>query len=183
MTMAGVTSIGKADGEGVVSLGTQAWNIADGFTKIKILRLLIEIDLYETLAMYGKRDMEEQIDYSLIPQRRYEAIDRVVFILRQLIGNCMFSIEHGSDEKVVNGLLVRVQNVENVLDGCADWSRNDVTKEDLLVINEQHFRKCLNILRSIKDELNFPLNRASLIFKQSDEMDLDKIMQDIVEGG
>lgn len=178
-----VTSIGNASGENVVSLGTQAWNIADGFTKIKILRLLIEIDLHETIAMFGKKDMEEQTENSQIPYRRVEAFERMLFSLRQLIGNCAFSIEKGADEKTIAGLNERIDQVETVADGIASQFVNDVTKEDDLRINEDHFRKCFNILRSIKDELNFPINRAGLIFRQSDEMDLDKIMNDIVEGG
>lgn len=177
------TSIGKADGEGVVSLGTQAWNIADGFTKIKILRLLIEIDLHETIAMFGRKDMEEQIDPSTIPERRAEAFERLIFSMKQLIGNCRFSIEKGEDEKLVGSLLDRIKAVEEVADGVADFYVNDVTKEEEIKINESHFKVCFNILRNIKDELNFPINRAGLIFRQSDEMDLDKIMRDLEEGG
>jgi len=178
-----VTSIGNASGEQVVSLGTQAWNIADGFTKIKILRLLIELDLHETIAMFGKKDMEEQIDNSYIPYRRVEAFERMIFALKQLIGNCRFSIEKGADEKTIAGMIERIDQVEAVSDGVASQFINDITKEDDLRINEDHFKRCFNILRSIKDELNFPINRAGLIFRQSDEMDLDKIMNDIIEGG
>lgn len=173
------TSIGKADGEGVVSLGSQAWNIADGFTKIKILRLLIDIDLNETIAMFGKKDMEEQIPDSEIPYRRYEALQRVLFEIRQLIGNCNFAINKGFDEKIFESYLKRVDNVEKVIDGIGDFLTNDVTKETELRINETHFRKCFDILRGIKDELNYPVNRAGLIFKASDTMDLDEIMREI----
>ena len=59
---------------------------------------------------------------------------------------------------------------------------NDVTKETELRINEDHFIKCFDILRAIKDELNFPINRAGLIFKASDTMDIDEIMKSIEEG-
>lgn len=177
------TSIGNATGEGVISLGTQVWNIADGFTKIKILRLLIEMDLHETIAMFGKKDMEDQIPDEEIPYRRVEAFERMIFTLNQLIGNCRFSIERGADEKTISGMFERIDQVERVADGIASHCINDVTKEDNLKINDKHFRICFDILRSIKDELNFPINRAGLIFRQSDEMDLDKIMNDIVEGG
>jgi len=181
--MSGVTSIGNASGESVVSLGTQAWNIADGFTKIKILRLLIQIDIDETIAMFGKKDMEEQVPREDIPYRRVEGFERMLFNMRQLIGNCRFSIEKGSDEEAVEGMMERIDSVETVADGIATELVNDVTKENELRINEDHFRKCFNILRNIKDALNFPINRAGLIFRQSDEMDLDKMMNDIAMGG
>ena len=177
------TSIGKSDGEGVLSLGTQAWNIADGYTKIKILRLLIQIDVDEEIAMFGRKDDGEDIPREMINQRRVESFEKMIFHLRQLIGNCRFSIEKGEDEKIVQGFSERLNNVEEVANGISDWKVNDVTKEDTLIINYVHFRKCFDILRSIKDELNFPINRAGLIFRQSDEIDLDKIMQDIEQGG
>jgi hypothetical protein len=179
----GVTSIGQAGGEGVVSLGTQAWNIADGYTKIKILRLLIQLDVDEEIAMFGRKDDGDIIPPDMVNQRRVESFEKMIFHLRQLIGNCRFSIEKGNDEVIVAGFIERLENVENVANGIADWKINDVTKENTLDINDEHFRKCFDVMRSIKDELNFPVNRAGLIFRQSDEMDLDKIMNDIIQGG
>lgn len=174
----------NAGGDGVISLGSQAWNIADGFTKIKILRLLIQLDIDEEIAMFGKNNDNEIIPYEQLPQRRVEAFDKMTFHLKQLIGNCRFALEKGSiDEEIVTLMLKRIDVVESYSNGLADWMTNDVTKENVLVINEIHFKKCFDVLRSIKDELNFPINRAGLIFKQSDEIDLDKIMKDIVEGG
>jgi len=181
--MAGTTYIGKASGEGIVSLGTEAWNIADGFTKIKILRLLIQLDIDEEVAMFGRKDEMDIVDPSIIPYRRIEGFQKMIFHLNQLIGNCRFSIEKGEDEKLVAGLRERVKNVEDVSEQVGKFTYNDITKEETVTINEDHFKTCFDILRNIKDELNFPINRAGLIFRQSEEMDLDKIMQDIEQGG
>ena len=177
-------SSNKQAGEGVVSLGTEAWNIADGFTKIKILRLLIQLDLHETIAKFGYNEQEEgqSIYQESIPQKRKEALERMLFTLRQLIGNCRFSIDEKRDKELINTFLKRLENVEDVIDGITTEFFNDVTHETLLVINEKHFNGCFEILRNIKDELNFPLNRANLIFKQSEELDLDRLMSDIIEG-
>lgn len=166
-----------------MSLGTQAWNIADGFTKIKILRLLIQLDLDEETAMFGRKDDTEMVDPYNFPQKRVEGFNKMLFHLDQLIGNCRFSIEKGDDEKTISGMIARIRNVEDVSDGIATITRNDVTKEEEIMINELHFKTCFDILRNVKDELNFPINRAGLIFRQSDEMDLDKIMNEIIEGG
>ena len=89
-------SIGKADGSKVVSQESEMWNIADGYTKIKILRLLIELDIHETIALFGRKDMEEFVPEESIPHKRVEAIHRMMFCLRQLIGNCKFSIDKTS---------------------------------------------------------------------------------------
>jgi hypothetical protein len=175
---------GVTNGSDVISLGMETWNIADGFTKFKILRLLMELDYDEEIAMFGKRDdLQMQISPEMIPQNRVEAFEKMIFHLRQLIGNCRFSIEKGFDEKLINNFLDRLDIVENYSDGIAEYKKNYVTKEESIVINEEHFRKSFTILRDIKMELNFPINRAGLIFRQSEEMDLDKIMNDIIEGG
>ena len=171
-----------ASGEGVISLGSQAWNIADGFTKIKILRLLIQIDLDEEIAMFGRKDENDYIPREDIPYRRVEYFDKLIFHLKQLIGNCYFAIEKGGDEAVITHLLERIQNVEEVRDGIATEKYNAVTKEINLNINEKHFKKCFDILRKIKDELNFPINRGGLIFRKGETLDLDEIMRSIEQG-
>ena len=170
-------------GEDAVGLGTQAWNIADGFTKIKILRLIIQLDIDEEIAKFGRKDDLEKVDFQEIPYRRVEAFERFIFHLRQLIGNCKFAIEKGLDEKIIDQIENRIDQVDAVGDGIASQFFNDVTKENSLVINEDHFKKCFKILQNVKDELNFPVNRAGLIFRQGETLDLDQIMRNIEEGG
>lgn len=180
--MAGVTSFGKADGENVIGLGTQAWNIADGYTKIKILRLLIQLDIDEEIAKFGKKEDQDFVPYDVIADKRVESFEKFIFHLKQLIGNCHFSIEKGYDEKLIASFIERINNVEKVQDGIATRHFNDVSKEEILSINDEHFNRCFSILQSIKDELNFPINRAGLIFRQGDELNLDEIMKSIEQG-
>lgn len=181
--MSGVTSIGQASGENVISVGQQVWNIADGFTKIKILRIIIEIDLYETIAKFGKKDLEEDVNPDLLSERRVEALERVLFDLKQLLGNCRFKLDEKKDKEIVAILYDRIENVEQNFDNVADEKRNDVTHERILAINEEHFNACFDILRNIKDELNFPIDRAGLIFRHDESINLDEVMRTIVEGG
>ena len=175
--------IGKSSGEDAIGLGSEAWNIADGYTKIKILRLLIQLDIDEEIALFGRKDKQDYIPNEVIPQRRIEHYKKFIFHLKQLVGNCKFAIEKGVDEMIINQILTRIENVEKVSDGIHTFISNDVTKEDELVINEDHFLTCMNILQKIKEELNFPVNRAGLIFRQGDTLDLDAIMRQIEEGG
>lgn len=175
--------IGKSSGEDAVSLGSQTWNIADGYTKIKILRLIIQLDIDEEVATFGKRDDHAETPENQIPYVRVESFEKFIFHLRQVIGNCRFSIERGFDEKVIESYLNRLEQVEKVSDGIAYHSINQITNEETLVINEPHFKNCMKILHNIKDELNFPINRAGLIFRQGEEMDIDAIMRTVEEGG
>jgi hypothetical protein len=177
------TQSNKTSGEDVAGLGSQAWNIADGFTKIKILRLLIQLDLDEEIALFGKKDDSDETMSADLPYKRVESFNKFIFHLRQLIGNCKFSIERGIDETIIAQLLTRIDQVEAVADGIASYFFNDVTKETSLTINETHFKICFSILQKVKDELNFPVNRAGLIFRQGETLNLDEIMRSIEEGG
>ena len=168
-------------GEETVGLGSQAWNIADGFTKIKILRLIIQLDIDEEIALFGKKDDQDQTLFEEIPYKRVEAFEKFIFHLRQLIGNCKFSIEKGIDEKIVLQFEERIDQVDKFGSGIASNFFNDITKENTLVINEDHFKKCFNILQNIKNDLNFPINRAGLIFRQGETLNLDDIMRSIEE--
>jgi len=169
--------------EEIGSLGSQAWNSADIYSKVKISRLLIQLDLDEEIAIFGRKDEQDEVPNEHIPYRRIEYFHKFIFHLKQLIGNCKFAIGRGYDEKVINSFGERIEQIEEVIDGISSTFVNEVTKEEQLKINEKHFKTCFKILQEIKDDLNFPLNRASLIFRASEELDLDAIMRNIEDGG
>jgi hypothetical protein len=168
----------------VVSIGTEAWNVADGYTKIKILRNLILLDRWEIIAQFGTEEMGEDAIYDQngINKRRVEALNRFVSTLRQLIGNVKFAIKKGFREELKDHE-ERLDTVKDYLQLICDNTENAVTHEEELQINEEIFKKIFLILQDIKDKLNFPINASGLIFRESSEIDLDKIMNEIVEGG
>lgn len=169
--------------EGMVSLGTDAWNSAEGYSKIKILRLLVLLDKYEDIALYGTSDIDDFInDPSGISQRREEGLRRFLTTMRQLLGNCKFAIKKENRSKI-DKFMKDIQFVEDRLSGISSYESNFVTGEVNYKINEEYFSKCYNILRVIKDELNIPINASGLIFRENEEIDLDKIMNDIISGG
>jgi len=171
----------KASGEGVIAGETTSWNIADGFTKINVLKILIEINLFEIMAKFGKQNLEEEVNPHEIPYRRVDGFDRMIFALRQIISNCMFQIETEDIEKV-KALVERIDLVESFSDAIANTLKNDVTKETELRINEAHFMRCLDILSDIKEQLHKYLNKAGLIFRKGEETDLDEFMKSVYEG-
>lgn len=171
----------KASGEGTFGGESTTWNIADGFTKINVLKILIEINLYEVMAKFGKQNLEEQISDNEIAHRRVDGFDRMIFALRQIISNCMFQIDKDDKDKVEE-LIERIDFVESKAENIATTFTNDVTKEDELKINEEHFRNCLDTLSDIKKQLHFYLNRAGLIFRKGEETDLDEFMKSVYEG-
>ncbi|GAI82623.1 unnamed protein product, partial [marine sediment metagenome] len=147
--------------EGSVSLGTEAWNVADGYTKIKILRLLIKLDQYETIAKFGTEELDEEmiLNKNQLAQRRVNGLDRMIFILDQLIGNVKFALKVGSKDIII-GFEERIINVKEVSSGVFRSSENMINHEVDISINNKLFNLCFEILKSIKDDLNFPINQA-----------------------
>ena len=56
---------------------------------------------YEIIAMFGAKDMDDpNLTYEAIPYKRVEGLNRMLFSLRQLIGNCRFSIDDKKDREL-----------------------------------------------------------------------------------
>lgn len=169
---------------GEINLGTDAWNVADGYTKLKILRQLILLDRWDTLAQFGTEEIDEDnvFNDNQIKKRRVEALQRFHSTIKQLLGNVLFSMRK-DDLLTIKLLLARIKNIEEFIPKAFEMKEDGVTYEEIFEIREQTFKKILDILQDVKDKLNTPLNNAGLIFRQSEEMDLDKIMKGIVDGG
>ncbi len=173
-----------SEGEGSITLGSDAWNVADGYTKIKILRHLIQLDRYDTISQFGTEELDEGFDLNpnQIKKRRCEALERFVSTLKQLLGNVYFALKK-DDDGMIKGCIERIGNIERVFPKVYSSKEDELTKEEVFEIEERLFGKIIKILQEIKDKINVPLNKAGLIFRPSEEIDLDKIMGEIIEGG
>lgn len=167
-----------------VNLGSDAWNVADGYTKLKILRQLIMLDRWDTISQFGTEEIGEDINFNdeTINKRRVEALQRFYSTIKQLLGNVLFAIR-SADKPKVKALVDRINNISEFMPKTFTTKEDIVSHQILFEINEDLFDKILEILQEVKDQLNTPLNNAGLIFKPSEEVDLDKIMSEIVEGG
>lgn len=175
---------GGSEFGGEVNAGSDAWNVADGYTKLKILRQLIMLDRWDTIAQFGTEEIDEDISYdnNQLKKRRIEGLERMHSTIKQLLGNVVFAIRKEDQEKV-KALVDRVKNIEEFI------PKAFIEEEDLIShtvnfnVNEDVFNKIIAILQDVKDTLNIPLNNAGLIFRPTEEVDLDKIMHEIIEGG
>jgi len=169
---------------GEINLGTDNWNVADGYTKLKILRQLILLDRFDTISQFGTEDLgeDQMLSDNDIKKRRVEALQRFHSTLKQLIGNVLFALKT-EDQPSVKALQERIKTISEFLSKSYESKEDAVTHDEIFDIDEKLFDKILDILQDIKDKLNTPLNNANLIFRASEEIDLDKIMQGIVDGG
>ena len=175
----------KKEGISDIPKDTEAWNVADGFSKIKILRHLIQLDRYDTIAQFGTEDLDQDmmLDDASIKRRRVEALERFISTLRQLLGNVQFVLKKEGKETIKRNFPILQMIQDDFLKSLYKVRYDHVMKEEKFEINEKLFKHILNVLQKMKDEINSDLNSAGLIFRESDEVDLDKIMQDIIDGG
>jgi hypothetical protein len=117
-----------------------------------------------------------------IPYRRVEAINRYKDTLKIIFNNSNFIIRKG-DREYYDALRKHLEFIENILEAVSFIEENQVTHTQTLVINEVHFKKCLKALQKIKEDLHTPLNNAGIIFRQSDDMTFQELLDDIAEGG
>jgi len=165
---------------------SDSWNVADGFTKLKILKPLVEMDKLVKIAVYGAESIEETFNLIQYPELkvmiRIEALNRLIDVLRETIENSRFACK--KDEKaILDALEQRVFLVRDVLPAISSDQIDMRTNSRNVIINEDHFLICLEELRDIKKTIPEPLNKSSLIFPASDEIDLSKIKEQIEMGG
>ena len=167
-----------------VDLGVDAWNVADGYAKLKILRPLIFLNKYNKIAKFGVEDLGEDLEYTndQLKKRRVTALEMFVATLKELIEDTSFAIKKGDQEKVEK-MYERVLMVEEFLPQIYSVNEDNVDHSEIFNINEKLFKSIHWILMEIKRDINVPLNNAGLIFRASEEVDLDKIMNEIIEGG
>jgi hypothetical protein len=165
-----------------IQTGQVSWNVADAFVRIKVFKPMWECDKFEMIALYGTEDTSENLPPEMIIQKRIEALFRFKDTLKLIIENVNFTIRK-PDRAEFEGIRKHLTFIEEMLDATYSIEENQVLHTKNVVINEVHFRKCLRALQKLKEQLHVPLNGCGIIFRQSDEMDIDEIMNDIVQGG
>jgi len=175
-----------ASAGGEVESKSEGWNVAEGFTQQKILKPLIEMDKLVKIAIYGSETIEGAVQISQQPELkvflRIEALNRLIDTLRETIENSRFAMNKTNVE-VLDALEQRVFAVASVLGAISKETIDMRNNNGATVINEEHFFNCLEELRKIKKEIPEPLNKSSLIFPSSEEVDLSSLKQNIIEGG
>lgn len=168
-----------------IEKGSDAWNVAQGYTHLKILKPLVEMDKLVKIAIYGCENIEDSLitPEELKTQMRIEAMNRLIDTLREIIENSDFAMNQKDTKDNLLKLKIRIEFVENVISGISRKVSDQRTGEIKTALNEDHFWICLEELRSIKKEIPDPLNKNSLIFPASDDIDLEKIKEQLINGG
>jgi hypothetical protein len=167
-----------------IHTGTEAWNIAQYFTGFSIALPLKELNDLEDIARFGSVAMDEDLVISddVIDKRRAEAVRRYWQKLKQIVCDTLFKVkkqDKGNAEAIRDWLM----DLPKYFDALLSVRKNAINNDDKIFVNEGFLKDMLDKLVKRKQEYLDLLNRAGLIFRESDEVDLDKIMQDYVQGG
>lgn len=166
----------KKDDYGDFSISeTGNWNVADKYTKNKIMRPLNLCDYYEDIARFGYDSLvDELINYNALPNDviKYKAIVRLVNELIRLIDNTKFALKNGSTRKDALGYKANLIMIKISLPNLVRVARNHVDHTSSTQIkNYVLFDKYLDNIAIIKSKLNEPLNKNHLIFTDKEEFD------------
>lgn len=170
--------------EGGVHTGTEAWNIAQYFTGFSIALPLKELNDLEDIARFGTLKMDEDLVMSAdqVSKRRAEAVKRYWQKLKQILIDTVFKVKKEDKEdalKIFNWVL----EATKYLDALTSVDEDHVTHEKQLVVNEGLLVLVLDALVKRKKDYLFILDRTGLIFKEMEEVDLEKMANDFVNGG
>ena len=170
--------------EGGVHTGTEAWNIAQYFTGYSIALPLKYLNELEDIARFGTVKIDDDLVMSddQVDKRRAEAVKRYWQTLKQIISDTMFKVKF-SDKEEAKKTYDWIITAPKYFDGLLELETDDVSHDNKIKVNEEFLIKLLDELVKNKMSYLFILDRTGLIFKESDEVDLDKLSNEFVHGG
>jgi hypothetical protein len=163
---------------------SKAWNVGKAWSAGAVLLPLLEVRRLTKVCLYGCNDQGDGfgIPKDQLNRNRVEALDRMLEELKLIIEDTRFIYDkqtYGYVKKLRDDL----NEVELYIKGVSSVGYDARTRQETIIINEPHFSKCLTKLRHVASGIKHPLNKKHLIFGASEELDLDKIKREIIEGG
>ena len=170
--------------EGGVHTGTEAWNIAQYFTGYSIALPLKELNELEDIARFGSLKMDEDLVMTddQYDKRRAEAVKRYWQKLRQIVLDTMFKVKV-NDKGEAEIILKWLETVPKYFDILLNVKTDSINHDDKLEVNEKWLNFLLDKLVERKTKYLYILDRTGLIFRESDEVDLDRLSNEFVKGG
>ncbi len=170
---------------------TTNWNSAKTYSDFKLMKHMIEIDSLVEIAKFGSVEIIEDfiLDEQTKVKARINAIKRLASKLYLILSNTKFALKSKEAKESFKNFQDIIKKVE------ADYIEKKYIYKDTKSINgsvkviilEDKFKKILEILEGIKEDMLDPLNKAELIFRTFEEFDPDelkrKITEDIINAG
>jgi len=181
----------KKDEEDSVISETGNWNVADSYSKSKIMRPLILCDYYEDIATFGYDSIiEELVGYNKPSNDviKIKAMKRLVKQLIRLIDNTKFALKKPNTRDLILEYRKDLFKLLGCIPNLTIVQYNQITDTQTIKIkSETLFNEILDKVSEIKSKINEPLNKNHLIFTDKEDFDpkafKDKLKQRMVNQG
>ncbi len=170
----------KKDDDSYIISETGNWNVADGFSKSKIMEVLVKADLFQEKATFGFSyflEDKSQIHPDNINDLRIEGMIHLLDELTNLIYNTRFAVK--KEREVLEKLLKELKAAKKIIPQIYKTVNNEVQNTSKTIIDEKNYQKILDRVIEIKSEINEPLNKNHLIFTDKEEFDPQAYKQGI----
>lgn len=163
---------------------TGNWNVADKFTKVKIMLPMAKCEFYEDLAQFGYESfIDELVNWYQIPMDvlRVKGLTRLVKELLRLCKNTKFAMKKAGTKDELEKYEYQLEAIKKVLPALYKIQHNQIKKTKELRIIPEKFDTVLEKVIEIKSKINEPLNKNDLIFTSKEEFDPKEFKKKIME--
>lgn len=166
----------------LISTERELWNTAKIYSISHVAEPLVKCRKLINICLFGVEEIGEEYNYSqsVLNQNKIMAINRLLEELRLLISDNKHFLKK-KNRDAMETLNSKLDEVESVIDGVSYQSFDQRTGKSGTEIIMEHFNICLKELRFVNSELKKHL--GDLIFPSGEEIDLDKLKNEIIEGG
>jgi hypothetical protein len=180
----------KDDGDSVISESGN-WNVADDYSRNKIMKPLLLCDYYEDIATFGYDSIIEELgNYNSPPNDliRIKAIKRLVKQLIRVIDNSKFALKKQGTKKEILKYREQIIKLGNCIPKIVKIQYNQIEDRRTIAISDEGiFSTILDKLSEIKSKINEPLNKNDLLFTNKEEFDpvafKDRLKRRMIERG
>ena len=156
------------------------WNDAKNYVAGKIHKWLILIDNYESLAIFGYSELYSDVfmrNDNLKNTARIHALKRLIHSIKTLIRNTKFTIK-SEDKEGFDKHTKRLDKIQKILPKLKlETKRGNKIIE--LNLDEKLFENIMDDIHKMIDDINVKINKAGLIFAQFEDIDIEKMKENL----
>ncbi len=165
----------KRDEDSYTISETGNWNVADQYTKNKIMKPLNLCDYYEDIATFGyELIIDELINYNMPPNDiiRIKALRRLIKELIRVIDNSKFALKKAGTKEEILKYKKNLKDIMLIIPKVIRTSHNEIQgTKSIRIKNYSLFDEIIEKVSNIKSKINEPLNKNHLIFVDKEEFD------------
>ena len=163
---------------------TGNWNVADKFTKVKIMIPMAKCEFYEDLAQFGYDSfIDELIDWYNIPMDviRIKGLNHLIKELLKICKNVKFAMKASGTKAELQKYEDELERIKNIVPALYKIRVDQIRKIKSISIFPEKFDKVLDKIIEIKSKINEPLNKNDLIFISKEEFDAHEYKKNMLE--